>query len=166
MRALINSRLKRTIRNIAISAGIAVALLVAAGAAYTWYMGRHPVTSAAIVNEPVEAAPAIKPTQPAANSSVGVSVQSLVSPVAPGLNTSVSIRTTPSANCNISVVYKDVPSTDSGLKARQADEFGMASWTWTVGPSVPLGSWPVKITCSLGNKSGMVQADLVVANSN
>lgn len=162
--ALSKPKILKTIRNIVISFVVILVLAFGAGAGYTWYMGKQNVAST-VVAEPVEAVTVIKPTKPADNAPVGVSVQSLISPIAPGLNTSITIRTTPSATCDISVVYKDVQSTDSGLKAQQADDFGMATWTWTVGPSVPLGKWPVKVTCSYNKKSGVVQGDLVVANA-
>ncbi len=154
----------RLIRKIAISAAVILTLIIGLGVGYTWYMGRQKVAPDVVV-KPVDTAPAIKTTQPAANAPVGVSVQSLISPIAPGTNTSITVRTTPSANCSISVIYNNVPSTDSGLKAQQADEFGMASWTWTVGESVPIGKWPIKVTCSYSKRSGVVQADLVVAKS-
>ena len=162
--ALSKPKILRSIRNIAISFVVILVLAVGAGAGYTWYMGKQKVAST-VVAEPVQASPVIKPTKPAENTSVGVSVQSLLTPITPGSNTSITIRTTPSATCTISVVYKDVPSTDSGLKAEQADDFGMATWTWTVGVSVPLGKWPVKVTCTYNKKSGVVQGDLVVANA-
>ena len=162
--ALSKPKILRSIRNIAISFVVILVLAVGTGAGYTWYMGKQKVAST-VVAEPVQTSPAIIPTKPAENASVGVSVQSLLTPITPGSNTSITIRTTPSAACTISVVYNDVPSTDSGLKAEQADDFGMATWTWTVGVSVPLGKWPVKVACSYNKHSGVVQGDLVVANA-
>jgi hypothetical protein len=163
--ALSKPKIIRTVRNIAISFVVILVIAVGTGAAYTWYMGTQKVASTVVAEPVVTTSPVIKPTKPAENASVGVSVQSLLTPITPGSNTSITIRTTPSATCIISVVYNDVPSTDSGLKAQQADDFGMATWTWTVGPSVPLGKWPVKVTCTYNKKSGVVQGDLVVANA-
>jgi hypothetical protein len=96
---------------------------------------------------------------------VGVSVQVLTSPVKPGGNASMTIRTRPEAACSIRVTYKDQLSTDGGLIPKTADEFGLVQWTWTVESSRPVGTWPVDVTCALGEESGYVRGDLEVANS-
>lgn len=85
-----------------------------------------------------------------------------MSPVKAGSNTTISVKTTPKATCSISVVYAGAASTDSGLAPKKADAYGEASWTWTVGASVPAGSWPVKVTCTYKAKSGVVQQSLQV----
>jgi hypothetical protein len=61
------------------------------------------------------------------------------------------------------VVSAEPASTDSGLAQKNADEYGLLSWTWTVEPTVPLGKWPVKISCAYDGKGAFVQGDLVVA---
>jgi hypothetical protein len=43
-----------------------------------------------------------------------------------------------------------------------ADDFGIVSWTWTVEESVPLGEWPVDVTCAFNDQSAMVRGKLVV----
>ena len=138
-------------------------LLVAAGAAYTFLMGHQasntPVHTTADV-APVE--PAIKPSKPAPNAPESAAVESLTSPVAPGANASVAIKTNPGSKCTIAVVYNNVASTDSGLVAKIADDYGDVSWSWTVGPDVPLGTWPVKVTCAYNTRSAFVQGDLTV----
>jgi hypothetical protein len=155
-------RIGKSIRNTFTSIVVLSVLAVGAGAAYTWYMGK---TSPAALVTPVEAetAPVIKHVQPATNAPIGASVQTVTSPVNPGENASITARTSPGADCTISVVYDKTASKDSGLSAKTADEFGMVSWTWTIEASAPLGKWPVKVTCALGKKSALVQADLVVA---
>lgn len=134
---------------------------------YTWFMGQKGVESAAVAT-PVEAkpAPVIKPTKPAANARVGAAVHMLTSPVPPGSNASITVKTLATAKCTIVVEYNKVASKDSDLVAKTADEYGMVSWTWTVGESVPLGKWPVKVTCAYNKSSAMVQGDLVVAKPN
>ncbi len=142
-----------------------VVLLVGGGAAYTWYMGRNtPAAEPPAVEgtSDIKKKPFFEPSKPAANANVGVSVQSLTSPVAPGENASITIRTLPGAECTITVEYNKVKSTDSGLVAKVADEYGMVDWTWTVDASAPKGKWPVDVTCSRGEKSGMVRGDLEV----
>jgi hypothetical protein len=68
----------------------------------------------------------------------------------------------PGSKCTISVAYSDVPSKDSGLTPRTADNYGVVTWAWTVEPAAAVGTWPVKVTCALGTKSAFVQGDLQV----
>jgi cytoskeletal protein RodZ len=157
-------RALRTARNIAISTAVLLVLVVGAGVAYTWYMGQQAPVSTAITAEPEPVSQVtIKPTQPAANAPVGASIQMMTSPVAPGSNVSATIKTTPTATCTILVEYDKVASKDSGLSKKVADDFGVVMWTWTVEETVPVGKWPVTITCALGKKSGVVIGDLVVS---
>lgn len=106
--------------------------------------------------------PTVKHVAVAENAPVGASVQLLTSPVAPGSNASITIKTLPITNCTISVVYDKTASKDSGLAAKISDEFGSITWAWTVEPTVPVGKWPVTVTCARGKKSGVVIGDLVV----
>lgn len=156
------SPLLRLLRNTIIAVLVLIVLFVGAGLAYTWYMGRQ---------EPpkkVEAVPAVTkphvntPSQPSPTAKVSASVQSFTSPVAPGENTSLTVRTNPKASCKITVEYNKVPSKDSGLVQKTADEFGMVTWTWTVDSTAPDGKWPAKVTCANAKNSAMVQADLMV----
>ena len=72
---------------------------------------------------------------------------SVSSPVARGNEATVSLTTTPGANCSIVVTYSSGPSNATGLEAKTADPTGTASWTWTVGTRTTPGDWPVAITC-------------------
>lgn len=157
----------KAVRNIVVSIVVLAVVFVGGGLGYTWYMGQQPVDTTAAIAEPVVAKPApkIKPAKPAANAKASASIQMLTSPVAPGANASISVKTNPASKCTIKVEYNKVPSTDSGLTAKTADEFGMVSWTWTVDETAPLGKWPVKITCTYNKKSAFVQGDLKVANN-
>lgn len=96
---------------------------------------------------------------------VGVSVQSITSPTSPGSNVLMVVKTRPDATCTITAEYNKVKSTDSGLVEKTADDFGMAQWSWAVGPAVPEGKWPVTVTCSFNGKSGMVIGDLEVVST-
>jgi hypothetical protein len=58
-----------------------------------------------------------------------------------------------------------VVAADPGLVKKTADEYGMVSWTWGVSRSVPVGKWPVTVTCAIGKHSGVVIGDLEVVNS-
>lgn len=157
------ARIIRFIRNTSISIGVLLVAAVGLGVGYTWYMGQGDNSSA--IAEPVEAvslAPEVKHVQRAANAPVSASVQSLTTPIDPGSNASITVRSVPEAECVIKVEYNKIPSKDSGLVAKTTDEFGMVTWAWTVEPSVPLGKWPVDVTCTLGEKSGFVRGDLVI----
>jgi len=158
---LSKGQVAKRIRSIVISTVVLLVLLVAGGAFYTWYMGQQAEVSSAIA-EPVAAptAPTITPRTPTPDAKVGVSVQMITSPLTPGSNASITVRTNAAAKCTISVVYDNVASTDSGLVPKAADEYGMVSWTWTVEEMAPLGSWPVVVTCANAKNSAVVKADL------
>ena len=160
------AKVLRKVRNITISVVVLLLLVVGAGVGYTWYVGQDETGNLAAIAAPVEATPppVIKPTKPAANAKVGVAVQMLTSPVMPGENSSITVKTNAGSDCTIKVEYNKVPSADSGLKTKKADEFGIVSWTWTVEETVPLGEWPVDVTCAYNDQSAMVRGTLVVAN--
>ena len=107
----------------------------------------------------------IEPTKPDPTSKVGASIQTITTPVVPGSNASVMIRTNPSATCVISVEYDKVPSKDSGLIQKTADEYGVVEWAWTVEQDAPLGTWPVTMTCANQKNSAMVRGDLQVVKT-
>ena len=161
------ARRRRLVRNISLTIMTLLLLGGGAGAGYVWYMGNSKPVTVTELPTPVkpklvQAAeqPKAKPTGP-----VGVSVQVLTSPVKPGGNASMTIRTRPDAACSIKVTYKDQQSTDGGLIPKTADEFGLVQWTWTVEVTRPVGSWPVEVTCALGKEYGYVKGQLDVANS-
>lgn len=158
---LSKGQVAKRVRSIVISTVVLLVLLVVGGAFYTWYMGQQADVSSAIA-EPVAAptAPTITPRMPAPDAKVGVSVQMITSPLTPGSNASITVRTNAAAKCTISVVYDNVASTDSGLAPKVADDYGMVSWTWTVAEATPLGTWPVKVTCANAKNSGVVATDL------
>jgi hypothetical protein len=154
----------KTVRNVTISAVVLLVLVVGGGVAYIWYVGQDETANTAAIPAPVEAAPApvIKPTKPAADAKQSAAVQMLTSPVTPGENASIMVKTNAESECTIKVEYNKVPSTDSGLKPKVADDFGVVSWTWTVEETVPVGKWPVEVVCAFNNQTAMVRGDLVI----
>jgi hypothetical protein len=157
-------RVPKVVRNTLLSIFILVLLCGALGVAYTFYMGQQAppkAADAAPVSQVTE--PVIKPTKPSPKAPESASVQALTSPVAPGSNASIDIKTLAGSTCKIAVVYNNVPSTDSGLTPKVADDFGTVGWSWTVGPATPLGKWPVTVTCSLTNRTAVVQGTLEVS---
>lgn len=160
------SRTLKALRNITLSIVGLLIIVVGAGAAYTWYMGKNmPVGTIAATDstKAIHAEPVIKHVERAANAKIGASVQTLTSPVEPGANASITVKTSPGSTCTISVIYNNEASRDSGLGPRVADDFGVVVWSWTVEGSTPIGKWPVKVTCVLDDFSAVVQADLEVA---
>ena len=139
-------------------------LLIIGGAlAYTFYFGATP-TVQTIQEAPKPQVNAIKKPAPIApDAKVGVSTQTITSPVMPGANSFISIQTLAGIPCTIDVEYNKVKSTDSGLVQKTSDEYGVVSWSWTVGPNTPLGTWPVVVACAHGKQSGTVTANLVVS---
>jgi hypothetical protein len=153
----------KTVRNVVISIIVLLLLIAAAGVAYVRYAGGNSQQADSSKIAPPPPKPTLpKPSEPNPKAPVGVSVQSLFTPVKAGQNTSITIRTTPTAKCTIKVTYGGKPSADSGLMAKKADDYGMATWSWTVERSAPAGKWPIGVTCAYGKRSGFVQTDLQV----
>lgn len=155
-------RALKGLRTAAILFTVLIVLLVGAGVLYIW-LGSPAAPTATIAEPKAKAqlqekeAPVLDPKAP-----VGVSVQSVNSPVEPGQNVVLIAKTKPEATCQIKVEYNKVPSKDSGLREKAADDFGVVQWSWAVEPSVPVGSWPITITCAKDDKSGVVIKDLEV----
>lgn len=160
-----NNRVLKRVRNIALSSAILLVLIVGAGVAYTWFMGQSEPGPTAASAPPVAARPTatIKPAAPAANAKESAAVESITSPVAPGENASMEVKTLAGSTCTIAVVYDKMASTDSGLGPKVADEFGIVNWTWTVESTAPVGTWPMKVTCTRNKQSAVVQGDLTVS---
>jgi hypothetical protein len=157
------TRILKFLRNTLISIVALLVLALGGGAAYTWYMGQQelPVATAAAPIEPKNN-PVVTPTKPAPDAKMSASVQMITSPVAPGSNASITVKSNAGSNCTIKVIYDKIESKDSGLAAKVADEFGMVSWSWTVEATAPVGKWPVKVTCANAKNSAMVQGDLKI----
>jgi hypothetical protein len=136
-----------------------------AGVAYVLFTGKDTASSSEAPQ--VNTAPDIglpKPHKPSPNAPESAGIEAFTTPVKAGENSSISVKTLPLSNCIISVIYKDVPSKDSGLAPKTADDYGSVTWSWTVDKSAPVGKWPVKVTCTYNKKSAVVIGDLVVTN--
>jgi len=156
-------RVIRFARRILIGFAVLLVLAITAGAVYTWYMDQHVKVTDVVVPVKKTSQPATtEPAQLAPNAKEGVSIQSITSPVAPGDNASIYIHTNRDSKCTITAVYNNVPSKDAGLSPKTADEYGLASWSWTVESTVPVGKWPVTVTCEWNKKIAVVIGDLIV----
>jgi hypothetical protein len=159
-------RVVKSFRNAIISIVVLLILAVGAGAGYTWYMGQQkPAASSITVATDPEPRYELKAQTPAPDALFGAAIQSLTTPIIPGSNVTAIIHTRQFATCTIVVEYNKVASTDSGLKQKKADDFGVVSWTWTVEESVPVGKWPVTVKCAYGERSVVVIGELVVVDS-
>jgi len=93
-----------------------------------------------------------KPTEPTSTAepiALTIEVVYLTSPISPGANASLSIRTVPGAACTIMVYYKSGPSQAAGLGPQNADGNGMAAWQWKVGTRTTPGVWRIVVTATV-----------------
>lgn len=158
-------RVIRSIRNTVISIAALLVLFVGAGLIYTWFVGHNTPTKQIVAETTTAPTPVIKHVDPGTNVPEGASVQSITSPVMPGDNASVIVKTNPGSWCTITAMYNNVPSKDSGLSGKTSDDFGSVSWTWTVEATVPVGTWPVTVTCLRNKLSAVVVGNLVVSKT-
>ena len=148
-----------------VSIAIVCSLIVGGAAAYTWYMGRYKPVVAEEAPAPKSVLPKTTPQAVDDTVKVGISMQSFTDKVVPGKNALLIIKTNPLAACSIRVEYDKQASTDSGLVPKKADEYGVASWAWTVETSRPLGKWPVNVTCASAKNSAALALDLNVVGA-
>lgn len=153
---------KRRVKTVIISTFVILAVIVVAGVAYTWYNGQQPPAEAKTDVSTEPQAKQIIPKTPDKNIQESAAVQTVTSPIAPGDNAMISIKTNPTSTCKISVIYNNVAAVDSGLTPRKADNFGTVNWAWTVPKGTPLGSWPISVTCEYYGKTAVVTQDLRV----
>lgn len=160
--AYTKKRRRKTARIATVVTAILFLLLLGAGIFYTWYMGRNKPAEVKELSTQKLVNPLPKTSKPNENTPIGIGLQTFTSPVVRGKNSSIGIRTTPTAACSIHLEYDGLASKDTGLIPKVADEFGSVSWTWTVEASRPVGKWPVEIVCAYNGRSAYYRADLVV----
>lgn len=102
------------------------------------------------------------PAMPAAMQDVKVKLVSLTKTVAPGDDATIAVSTAPNADCTIAVTYKSGPSDAKGLDPQKADAKGAAKWTWTAAKATTPGTWPIKVSCAAGGKTGTLETSFVV----
>jgi hypothetical protein len=154
----------RTIRNIALTIVVLAVIFAGAGIAYVLISG-DAETQANAEQTPVAKAPDTslpKPHTPSPNAPESAGIQSLFTPVKIGTNTSMSVGTLPGSTCTISFIYNNIASKDSGLTPKTSDNYGNVTWAWTINSDVPVGTWPVKVTCAYNKKTAVVIGNLQV----
>lgn len=158
-------RKSRTVLKTLISVIVLLVLFIAAGLGYVYYSGQRPNQAAIVTKtEPQNNPRPLRPSKPGPNAPVSASVASLLTPVKAGSNTSITVKTTATSACSMSVTYGTLAAKDSGLAPKTADDFGNVTWSWTVDPGAPAGNWPVKVTCQFNKRSAFVQGNLQVTN--
>jgi hypothetical protein len=98
-----------------------------------------------------------------AKKTLDLSITKLTSPVKPGDDATVAIKTDPGALCKIEVKLKSGPSTAAGLKSQRADDKGVATWSWKIAPNAAVGDWPVTINVSSKGAKGTAAGTLKIA---
>lgn len=91
-----------------------------------------------------------------------VTKEAFTDSVAQGGDASVTVRTEASAACEIEVLYDSGPSQASGLDPKTASSAGKAIWSWRVGGKTKTGTYPITVTCRLGDKEGVLELELKV----
>ena len=68
----------------------------------------------------------------------------------PGGQMTMTITTSPSANCTFVVSYgKSTPSAGIGITPHSADPHGNVTWTWQVDGNAHTGTWPLTVYATL-----------------
>lgn len=162
------SRLIKSLRNLAIGVLVLALLIGGIYVALLWLNKPQQIS----VEEPdatnKQNPNFVTPNKPPKDVAIGSSIQSISSPLSPGDNASLTLRTTESAVCTIKVVRLDTMLrevqrvTDSGLADKTADDFGIVTWTWSMPSNAGIGKWQADITCQRDSKSTRSIGEIVV----
>ena len=147
---------------------ILLIIAIAGGLIYVWLMGLQPKPSTTTTPTETTKPSFLTPHKLPDDIDIGSSIQMLSSPVSPGDNASLSIRTTERAVCAVKIIRLDdyqkevARVTDSGLGDKTADEFGTVTWTWTMPADAALAKWTADIFCTRGTKSTHSVGQIIV----
>jgi hypothetical protein len=153
----------RGVRRAVLSCVVLLILFIGAGLVYVNISDQNTPKKAPAPAVVSNQAPALySPVKSNSQAPESVAVESLISPVSAGSNTTLNITTNAASVCKISVVYNNIASNDSGLTPKTADAYGNVSWTWTVDKTVPAGTWPVVVNCAFNGRTAVVDTSLQV----
>lgn len=165
------SRLVKTFRNLSIGV-LTLGLLIGGVYVALLWLNKPKVASEAAPDATNSANPSfLTPHKPPKDIAIGSSIQSISSPIAPGSNASLTLRTTESAVCTIKVLRLDTEMrevqhvTDSGLGEKTADDFGIVTWTWTMPADAAIAKWQADINCTRDSKSTRSIGEIIVAKA-
>ncbi|MBI4332557.1 MAG: family 16 glycosylhydrolase [Chloroflexi bacterium] len=99
------------------------------------------------------ATPTPTPTPGVSPSAMPLQIVSVSSPVNQGDEATLAAKTSPGAQCTITVYYSSGASGASGLSPKAADSAGNVSWTWRVGNQIMPGTWRIVVTASLDGQT-------------
>jgi hypothetical protein len=99
---------------------------------------------------------------PAEAADLPITLISVTSPAVPFSDATLTISTTPGANCSIIVHYKSGPSRAKGLVPQVAGGSGRVSWRWRVGSNSTPSRWPIVVTCDKGPDHGELRTSFEV----
>lgn len=97
-------------------------------------------------------------TMPSYETTDGISLVSVTSPVSAGSKITLTVRGKPDSEFEITVVYSSGPSTAQGLGSAMSDDSGYVSWTWRVGASTKPGTY----TATVSGEDGILEIPFVV----
>lgn len=162
------SRFLKALRNLGIIIAVLVLIVAAVYVVMLW-LNKPQVAHVAEPDATNQQNPAfIAPRKPPQDVAIGSSIQAISSPVSPGSNASLTIRTTESAVCSVKVVRIDAEMreaqrvSDSGLIDKTADDFGVVTWTWTMPADAVIAPWQADINCTRGTKSTRSIGEIIV----
>jgi hypothetical protein len=144
-------------------AGIAVAVAAcgsSAGSPAPSTAAKSPAPTAQVLDATSRPTAQARPT--ADPNALAVKVTAHTKSVGRGGTASVTIKTTPGAECGISVLYSGSPSSAKGLEPKEADKKGTVLWNWTVASNTKKGTWPIEISCSVGDRTGDAETNFTV----
>jgi len=98
----------------------------------------------------------------AGGAELSIRLLAMTSPVRRGDPARVEILTTPTAVCDIEVVYRSGPSRAPQLRPRRADDHGRVVWLWRVGRQAAPGRAVVTIECLLGEQITSIRTEFTV----
>lgn len=104
----------------------------------------------------------VEPTDTPPPAALKLTIASLTTPTHRGATATLVAHTKAGASCSIDVEYSSGPSSAQGLGDKKANGSGVVSWSWKIGSRTTLGSWPVTVSCSVGDSFGSVQKNLVI----
>lgn len=156
-------QLPRVVKRVALASVILVIILLLVGGFYTYFTYQHQLTNPTKDTTAAQTGyRAIKPVIPGPNTTVGAAIEELTTPVYSGSTATAAVTTAPQAKCAISLIVNSVSSPSLALEPQTADDYGTVSWSWVVTNTTPTGTWPLKVTCVRGSKSGMVEGNITI----
>jgi hypothetical protein len=150
------------LRNFLLSIFILLVIAVNAGIFFTWYANKNKASNTVGVSQDLESNTMKKPAQQSKDIRVGVAMQTLDPTAKPGGLVYIAVHTNNNADCSIDIKYNDVSSKNINLIPKKADDYGSVSWSFNLEPTAPVGTWPVRVTCSNGKSSGVAGGNIII----